>query len=193
MFHEAIWPNLTYSENCSRYSWPLVIQTVLYEILCRIPKEKSKDWLDFLENTNINILFRGSNEEFVSKRFAADSIKFTETVCRCGVVSANKSGYSNHKGQTNDPTCHAINLMKASRIFHAMNSKSLICDKCGKECKSSSGLALHVKKCDDPDGANFRNARNACQKPPAEEPGFSHSGDVKELQSSVSRQYSGQE
>jgi hypothetical protein len=164
-FQEVIWPRMNSKHGKSTHNsgWAEKAQNILFKIFVKLPPERSKDWLDFLEKTDVSSFWVGREaERKISKKYPNPEIPFTETVCRCGYVAANKSGYANHK-QFCNRSGSRVNLYKAAKVFHAKSSGALICNKCAKTCKSAPGLALHSKKCEGDIGKLVEEGRSVQQ------------------------------
>lgn len=157
-----LWPYIA-KQTTSYYSTMSLslAQNILYQAFLKLPEKDSSRWLRFLETVDTKPLWdssKSSYERYVSKNVVG-TIKLDSCVCRCGRVSANRSGHTNHyhqcyemdpiknmKGSDDNVGVHAINLYDAAVVFNARNVE-LQCSKCGIMCKSSSGLTLHTKKC----------------------------------------------
>ncbi|MHA2135848.1 MAG: hypothetical protein ACW99J_18480 [Candidatus Thorarchaeota archaeon] len=162
MTTKEIWPkHLRDVENRSR-SWPGTVQSVLWKIFLRLPSAEIPQWIDFLRTTVIGQIWQGKETKALISKKRGGALYFTQLVCRCGVVAANKSGYTCHRrvcSNSDDPS-----LFLAAKVCMASNSSLLICTKCARTCRSKPGLALHMKKCKSELGEKVRAARELQEK-----------------------------
>jgi hypothetical protein len=150
-FTTSMWPNHISSQSADAEK-PERIQNILWRVFLRLPKHALPNWLDFLKSTCAQSTWWGASDS-ISKKVDKSEIKFDDKVCRCGVVSANKSGASLHKRKCDNKD---INLLQAAKI---MVADSLTCNHCGKACKSAPGITLHKKKCKSKMGNTIREER----------------------------------
>lgn len=154
-------PSQEQFSNFKKYVWPKlktvkkdpdVVQKTLYDIFLNISENDAKAWFEFLKDQDISILYScyDYNKIHISARYKGE-IKISENLCLCGFITSSRSGYKLHTKKCIDAG-NKPNLYLASKIFYAQNFKTLICDKCGRTCKSDSGLTLHRKKCKSPQG-----------------------------------------
>ena len=162
MATKEIWPKYLVSVVNNSRSWPETVQTVLWKVFLRLSDSEIPQWFEFLgKTTRVRELWQGQETNKLISKKRSGPLHFTQLVCRCGAVSANKSGYTCHKRSCADDE---PNLFLAAKVSLASNASLLICTKCARTCKSRPGLALHMKKCKSDLGEKVRTARDLQEK-----------------------------
>lgn len=162
-FTKTIYPHIKRHVDKVYSNWSRELQNILFKMIIRLPAEDAHRWNQWFSQLNVveHYYYR---KGWFSKGYHPLEIYFDDKVCRCGFVAKTRSGIAGHVASCMSvSTYEGMGLHLATKLFLSKDESSLICNKCGRSCKSKSGHSLHYKKCESIRGEKFSDWRLAEQ------------------------------